>query len=66
VKKQPTQNTVAKKRAGQEDVDFDCHFDDFLLRAAFRSKDKANLNRRVRPDREKTIFASLSGGALPL
>ena len=34
---EPTRNTVAKKRAGWEDVDSDYLFGDFILRSGFRS-----------------------------
>src|SRR4029077_10799512 len=36
--KEPTQNIAGKKRAGQQDVDSDYLFANFLQRPAFRSK----------------------------
>jgi hypothetical protein len=41
--KEPTQNTAAKKRVRQEDVDSDYLFASFSQRPAFRSTGKAEL-----------------------
>ena len=41
------QNTAAKKRSRQEDVDSDYLFGNFLRFTGFRSMDETNLNRRV-------------------
>ena len=60
-RKHPTQNTAAIKRAGQENVEADYLFANFLQHSAFRSTDKkANLNRRVGPIRERLFSPAVS------
>src|SRR5262245_20493811 len=59
--KQPTRNTVAKKRAGQEDVDSDYPFGSFSQLPAFRStNNKAN----GRTHSGEAVFASRFGDKL--
>jgi hypothetical protein len=57
---EPTRNTVAKKRACQQSVDSDYLFGNFLQHSAFRSTDnKANLNRRLGPIRERLFLRKI-------
>jgi hypothetical protein len=66
------QNTVAKKRARQEDVDSDYLSGNFLQLSAFRSKDKARLTDSFRSPPKQVLggspfyqYGSGSGDASP-
>jgi NAD(P)-dependent dehydrogenase (short-subunit alcohol dehydrogenase family) len=62
--KQPTRNTVARKRAGQEDVDFDYLFGNFLRLSFFRVTTRPTQTGWSEPI-ARNSFASLFGHTLP-